>query len=686
MATLEELVVALTAETGQLRAELNSASKAVGDNTKKMDDALAAFTDNSSKNLSFFESSMASMAGFLGSQVVLGAFNLLKDAIGFVGEQFQKGAEDANKEETALTRLANALALSGHYSRAAMADVTAFTGEMEKQTGVADDVVASNLATLASLTKLDTEGLKKAEKAALDMSVAMGVDLNTAVSMVGKGINGHTEAFGKMGIKIQEGGTKAENLANILQALSGTTGSAAGVMNTFQGLQTKINNSWGNMVESLATVITHNQAVKNVMVVINDTLTAATDNVDGNNIAYQELVAGGLSMTLKALANVIGLFDLFGRIGSATIASVEEWFADFGVVITGVMSVFDSSYKNSFEAFKMQAVEAAKKANAAFTESTALESVSRKLTEMGAAADAGFEKIRAGSDSVIAPTVAAGKAVAELTAEQQKHLDLAKELATQLAESGSALQANYDFQLEVLKVGLDNQSITIDEYYAARKEAQDQYFLQQQSDVELAHQKGLVSETQYQNAKVALARKQSVDSIKLASETKLAEDNYNKQKLQNLSQVFGQISTLSESHNSELAAIGKAAAITQATIDGFLAVQNALAQVPYPFNFAAAALVGVAAAANVAKIAGVPLAEGGVIQPRAGGTQATIGEAGEAEAVIPLSKLPDLVGQMGGGGGGSMQIELSLKDGLVDMIEARIVERQRNGTSLLVTG
>ncbi|KAA5841987.1 prothage tail length tape measure [Pseudomonas chlororaphis] len=77
------------------------------------------------------------------------------------------------------------------------------------------------------------------------------------------------------------------------------------------------------------------------------------------------------------------------------------------------------------------------------------------------------------------------------------------------------------------------------------------------------------------------------------------------------SDFFGNMSALSQSENKKLAAIGKAAAITQATIDGYLAVQKALAAFPPPFNFAAAAAVGVATAANVANIAGVGFSAGG---------------------------------------------------------------------------
>jgi|GEM_PF-1708255 tape measure domain-containing protein len=73
-------------------------------------------------------------------------------------------------------------------------------------------------------------------------------------------------------------------------------------------------------------------------------------------------------------------------------------------------------------------------------------------------------------------------------------------------------------------------------------------------------------------------------------------------RLQQQKSFFGTLAQLSSSKNRELAAIGKAAAITQATIDGYLAVQKALSAFPPPFNFIAAAAVGAATAANVAGI------------------------------------------------------------------------------------
>lgn len=88
------------------------------------------------------------------------------------------------------------------------------------------------------------------------------------------------------------------------------------------------------------------------------------------------------------------------------------------------------------------------------------------------------------------------------------------------------------------------------------------------------------------------------------------------QRLAGARSMFDALATLQNSSNKKIAAIGKAAAITQATIDGVLAVQKALASAPPPFNFIQAAIVGAVAAANVAQIAG--MADGGLVKGKGG--------------------------------------------------------------------
>lgn len=139
---------------------------------------------------------------------------------------------------------------------------------------------------------------------------------------------------------------------------------------------------------------------------------------------------------------------------------------------------------------------------------------------------------------------------------------------------------------------------------------------------------------------------------------------------------FSRIATLSNSNNRTLAAIGKAAALTQLAIDGPVAFGKALAAFPPPFNFAAAAAVGVSFAAQAAKVVGVPLAEGGIVQSSPGGTVATIGEGGRDEAVIPLD-------DAGSAAGIGTTINLTVNGGMLgDAAEAREFARVIDGELL----
>ena len=167
----------------------------------------------------------------------------------------------------------------------------------------------------------------------------------------------------------------------------------------------------------------------------------------------------------------------------------------------------------------------------------------------------------------------------------------------------------------------------------------------------------------------------------------------NEDRKKNMLSTLSTISTMSNSHNKTLAAFGKAAAISTATIDTYSAANKALASAPPPWNFALAALVTAAGLSNVASISGVKLAEGGMIMPRSGGTSAIMAEAGKAEVAIPLDdeRTKDKLRETLGGAGGTTIIvqagaivadDYSINE-FVQKIDEKLFERQRNRRSYL---
>lgn len=94
----------------------------------------------------------------------------------------------------------------------------------------------------------------------------------------------------------------------------------------------------------------------------------------------------------------------------------------------------------------------------------------------------------------------------------------------------------------------------------------------------------LINEDAYQRAKLELQNK------------------YSEMRLSSMSSFFGDLADVTARGNGAIGVVSKAAAVAQATIDGFVATQKALASAPPPWNYIAAAGVALKTGANVAGI------------------------------------------------------------------------------------
>ena len=155
-----------------------------------------------------------------------------------------------------------------------------------------------------------------------------------------------------------------------------------------------------------------------------------------------------------------------------------------------------------------------------------------------------------------------------------------------------------------------------------------------------------VNTTKHMASLLEMANRFAVGNTVVETKMLLARQKRNEERKKDMVDTLNFISSLSSAKNKQLAAIGKAAAISIATIDMFAGIGKAWALGPL-LGPPLAALVAVAGAANIAKISGVALAEGGVVLPSNGGTVATIGEGGRAEAVIPLDEADEELSNIG---------------------------------------
>mgnify|MGYP005986756567 CR=1 FL=1 len=152
------------------------------------------------------------------------------------------------------------------------------------------------------------------------------------------------------------------------------------------------------------------------------------------------------------------------------------------------------------------------------------------------------------------------------------------------------------------------------------------------------------------------------------------EKKFGKAKVAAQKQVISDIATLQSSGNGALFALGKAAALTQAGINVAQGVTNAIANVPYPLNIAAAISVGAAGAVQLAAIAGAKKPSAGSFQ--AGGIVNGASQTGDqltanvngGEAIFNRRQQENLFravdsGSIGGGGGNTNNISIESPTG-----------------------
>ncbi|CAB4170050.1 hypothetical protein UFOVP903_49 [uncultured Caudovirales phage] len=514
-------------------------------------------------------------------------------AFGAISAIAVKSIADYRQQEEATNALTRSMANQGIYSKALKGDYIAQATALQKLTLYGDEQIIGVQAVLQGYlgqTKV-SEGLTKAT---LNLAAAKKIDLATAAEMVGKSIGTGTNALARQGIEVSATASKTEKLAQVVGALNdkfnGQAEAAAGGLGALKQAENVMSDLFEVIGERLAPVVI---------------MFANKFKQFGSDANQTNSIMDGFITTLQALTNggviVAGVFQaVAGALGVGLATAIES-----------VSALIKGNFSQAFDIAKMGVVDSGKAIGDAYS------STAERMKEVNAAFAAGRAEDLSNEERL---------ELESLTRKSEVKQRFANEDAIKLREQAIAQQQ------------IDMELLSASEEQRALKQVEQRIKTQEQI---------------YKNATDSGTKLAALNEIFRQNEIKkemLADD----QRVKNRGDTFAKIATLQNSNNSFLAAAGKAAAITQIAIETPVAIAKALSAFPPPFSFIAAGAVGVAMAAQAANIAGVQLAEGGVVMPRPGGTQATIGEAGQAEAVIPLDRFKDF--GLGGGGGANVTI------------------------------
>ncbi len=188
------------------------------------------------------------IAGMAKFAVGIGAAVLVARKLVKVGADLVNAYGEQEKAETKLSAAIRATGKEGEMSTDKLGELAS---SLQKVTTYGDEVTLSAMAMTQQLADLDQEGLEKVTPGILDFAAAMGVDLNTAASLIGKTLGSSTNALTRYGVEVDMSGTKAEKLAAVTQALNDKFGGTAEALaETTLGGMAQFQNAVGDLKEA----------------------------------------------------------------------------------------------------------------------------------------------------------------------------------------------------------------------------------------------------------------------------------------------------------------------------------------------------------------------------------------------------------------------------------------------------
>ena len=585
------------------------------------------------KQLSFLNQSATTFVGNLGAGLALKGFDAVVGGIQAVADAIvNDGISAAIQYEDSLNSLKSSFELTGIASKESVSDFEAFANELETTTKFTDDAILTNAALIQSLSNLTNEGLKEATIAATDLAAATGRDLATASELVAKAANGNVTALNKLGVEIKKGATDAQTYANALQALNERFGGAANrQLQTFSGSTTQLKNAFEDTIKAVGNLVVKSPALVGAIggiAKVFQSLTGFLEKSFQGQDPLRPLVNGAISVGQAVNDFVIRPFLLFADIGNVIFKALQTGFqtiiASLGVVGEAIGRTLGAVGLVSDET-KQQLIDFAASSNQVFV--NLANETQNSFSQIGSStvlADGIDEQLNNIQESVNATTKiipeqfknaaqASKNALADLSdatikigiqigdegaieAQRLKVTETFNAVGQQLALSDTeqkalALQRETEFQNAILDAQVQAQ-IARSSINAEDKLSQ----LQLERDI-IAQRLALVQGNV--EAETAIRKRQA-----------LVDRQISQQRLQFAGEFFGNLASLTQTGNKDLFAIGKAAALAEATVSGALAVQKALAAAPPPINFALAAAVGVRTAVQIAQISAQSLAAG----------------------------------------------------------------------------
>jgi hypothetical protein len=311
-------------------------------------------------------------------------------AFGLVTAGIKKSIAEAAEAQKVDAQLNAVLESTGHAAGLSADELDRLATSLSDQTAVDDEAIKSAEALMLTFTKISGEVFPGATQAALDMSVAMGQDLNSSVVQIGKALNDPIQGITAL---TRVGVTFTDEQKNMIQAMveSGdvmgaqklilqelTTefgGSATAAAQTYAGQLQQLNNNVDNIAEAIGGRLL--PRLLEATTALNTLLT------------WQDKINAGLQEHNNAVTQSAGTYDEYveemtraSKAAGLVVQEVNGQAQVFELGNNGTMKLSDSV--QILSAFEFEAARAAAKmAEDQKTANTATDELNTSVDELG---------------------------------------------------------------------------------------------------------------------------------------------------------------------------------------------------------------------------------------------------------------------------------------------------------------
>jgi hypothetical protein len=274
---------------------------------------------------------------------------LLSLGAAFVGAFGARAAiQAAARQEDAVNSLNQALKSAGTFSQEASRSFQEFASQIQKTTKFGDEAVLEYAALARQFARTNDEA-KQLTKAALDLSAATGVSVETAVRQLGGSLSGVSGQLGRIVPQTRELTAEQLKAGAALELVSQRfAGSAAAQVNTFSGALQQAKNLFGDLLETLGSLITRSPSIIAVIKFVGDQFTILGQK-------FKSLTEGQdpFRSILLAASDVARFFvSVFGPIIEGITGLVRALAERVGALAAVFVELFSGNFRTAAELFQ----------------------------------------------------------------------------------------------------------------------------------------------------------------------------------------------------------------------------------------------------------------------------------------------------------------------------------------------